>query len=151
MAAALEAVFAPFVLHTYGGFHKSALSFIDALGAAYDPAVALVSLSSWKDALKDRIAVCAQRHTADIVIDDARRARRAGVPGRRRGARRSRARQRPGPAVAPSRRRHLAEEGLCEVGARAVSLCAPLFASSSAASPAGDPAAPVGSDAATVL
>ena len=59
------------MLYTYGGFHSSALSFIDKLAAGCDRAVALVPLADWKDDLKDRIAVCVQRHTADIVIDDA--------------------------------------------------------------------------------
>ena len=74
------------MLYTYGGFHESALSFINAVAEGSDPAVAMVSLSTWKDDLKDRIAMCTQRHTADIVIDDARRARVASLPGRRRGS-----------------------------------------------------------------
>jgi hypothetical protein len=136
MAEALGVQFSPFILYTYGGFHKSALSFINNMGAAYDPAVALVSLSAWKEELKDRIAMCVQRHTANIVIEDARRARVAGIAKGRRGARRSGARRRPRSGILPSRR-HLAEPGLCDVGARAVSLCAPLLASSSGTPPAG--------------
>jgi hypothetical protein len=151
MAAALEAVFAPFVLYTHGGFHKSALSFIDTLGAAYDPAVALVSLSAWKDELKDRIAVCVQRHTANIMIDDARRARVAGLPGRRRGGRKSRARRRPSALVASSRRRYVAAERPDGVGGRAASLCAALFSSPSSSSASAEVPSPmsVGSEAAT--
>jgi len=153
MAAALEAVFAPFVLYTYGGFHKSALSFIDALGAAYDPAVAIVSLSAWKEDLKDRIAVCVQRHTANILIDDARRARVDGLLGRRRGARRSRARRRPSALVASSRRVQslAAEDALDEVGGRAASLYAALFSSPSSSSASAEvfPPMSVGSEAAT--
>lgn len=145
MSEALGAQFSPFILYTYGGFHKSALSFINKMGEAYDPAVALVSLSAWKEELKDRIAICVQRHTANIVIEDARRARVAGIAGYRR--RRSRARRRPRSILLPSRR-HVAEQGLRDVGARAVSLCMPLLASSSAASPAG---LGVGSDDETVL
>ena len=79
MAEVVDAKFSSFVLYTYGGFHTSALSFIDQLAAGRDPAVALVSLSDWKDDLKDRIAVCVQRHTANIVIDDTRRARPPGA------------------------------------------------------------------------
>jgi hypothetical protein len=151
MAVALEAVFAPFVLYTHGGFHKSALSFIDALGAGYDPAVALVSLSAWKDELKDRIAVCVQRHTANIVIDDARRARVDGLPGRRRGARRSWARRWPSALVASSRRRYVAAGGSDEVGGRAASLCAVLFSSPSSSSAPDEVSSPmsVGSEAVT--
>jgi len=136
IAEALGVQFSPFILYTYGGFHKSALSFVNNMGAAYDPAVALVSLSAWKEELKDRIAVCVQRHTANIVIEDARRARVAGIAKCRRRARRSRARRCPRSTILPSRR-HLVARGLCEVGARAVSLCAPLLASSSATSTAG--------------
>jgi hypothetical protein len=151
MAVALEAVFAPFVLYTHGGFHKSALSFIDALGAAYDPAVALVSLSAWKDDLKDRIAVCVQRHTANIMIDDARRARMDGLPRRRRGARRSRGRRRPSALVASSRRGYVAAGEPDAVGGRAASLCAALFSSPSSSSASDEVSSPmsVGSEAAT--
>jgi hypothetical protein len=150
-ADGLSVEFSPFVLYTYGGFHKSALSFIDMLGAAHDPAVALVSLSAWKEELKDRIAICTQRHTANILIDDARRARMASIARRRRGARRSRARRRrPRSTVQPSRRQ-FAEQEMCEAGGRAVSLCAPLLSSPSAVSPIGPSVGPVGSDDETEL
>jgi hypothetical protein len=98
MADALGVRFTPFVLYTYGGFHKSALSTVEQLAAAHDPAVALVPLAAWKQGVKDRIAVCVQRHTANIVIEDDRRARSAGVSLRRR---------RPGRRPAASRRPHL--------------------------------------------
>ena len=130
MADALGVRFAPFVLYTYGGFHKSALSVIEQVGAAYDPAVALVSLSAWKQELKDRIAVCVQRHTANIVIEDAGRARAAGVARHRRRARRSGARRRL-PASVPSPRCPAAAQEQGGVSARAVSLCASLLVSSS--------------------
>src|SRR6185437_14759154 len=85
LTAALEAEFLPFVLYSYGGFHKSALSVIDKLGAAAsDPAVALVSLTAWKKELKDRIAIQVQRVTANIIIGDARRARVAEIEQRQR-------------------------------------------------------------------
>ena len=100
MADTLGVRFTPFVLYTYGGFHKSALSTVEQLAAASDPAVALVSLSDWKADVKNRIAVCVQRHTANIVIDDDRRARSAGVLTRRR---------RPGRRPAARRRPHLSE------------------------------------------
>jgi hypothetical protein len=73
MVEALGVRFTPFVLYTYGGFHRSALSTVEQLGAAYGPAMALVSPSAWKEGLKDRIAVCVRRHTANIVIEDAGR------------------------------------------------------------------------------
>jgi len=150
-ADGLSVEFSPFVLYTYGGFHKSALSFIDKLGRAHDPAVALLPLSTWKEELKDRIAISIQRHTANILIDDARQARMASVARRRRGARRSRARRRrPKSRVLPSRRQ-LAEQLLREAGERAVSLCAPLLSLSSAVSPTRAPVDPVGSDDETQL
>lgn len=148
-ADGLSVEFSPFVLYTYGGFHKSALSFIDKLGAAHDPAVALVSLSAWKEELKDRIAIYVQRNTANILIDDARSARMASIARRRRGARRPRVRRRPRSSVQPSRR-YFAEQEMCEAGGRAVSLCAPLLSLSYV--PAnGAPVDPVGSDDATEL
>ncbi len=128
MADALGVRFAPFVLYTYGGFHKSALSVIEQLGAAYDPAVALVSLSAWKQELKDRIAMCVQRHTANIVIEDARRARAAGFARRRRRARRAGARRRL-PVSVLSPRRSAAGHAIGGDGARAASLCARLLVS----------------------
>jgi hypothetical protein len=128
MAEALGVRFAPFVLYTYGGFHKSALSVIEQLGAAHDPAVALVSLSAWKQELKDRIAVCVQRHTANIMIEDARRARAAGTVWTRRRARRPGARRR-APSSRLSSRRPVAAREQCGVSARAASLCAPLLVS----------------------
>jgi hypothetical protein len=129
MAETLGVQFSPFVLYTFGGMHTSALSIINKLGEAHDPAVALVSLTAWKEELKNRIAVCVQRHTANIMIDDARRAR----VGRMARCRRRTRRWRPRSTVLLSRQR-LQERGLWEVGARAVSLCASLLAPSSDAS-----------------
>ena len=141
MAQALGVRFTPFVLYTYGSFHKSALSTIEQLGAGYDPAVALVSLTAWKlqQDLKDRIAVSVQRHTANIVIDDDRQARAAGVsmqrrrPGRRAG---SAAVRRPRPVELPPRRRE-AERQQHVVSRRAASLCPALLISVPAAHTAG--------------
>jgi hypothetical protein len=139
MAEALGVRFTPFVLYTYGGFHKSALSTVEQLGAAYDPAVALVSLTAWKEDLKDRIAVCVQRHTANIVIEDDRRARSAGVSmRRRRPGRRSAARRRPRLSVPPSRPSSVVEHEQLATGRRAASLCAALLTSVPALAPAGE-------------
>lgn len=140
MAEALGVRFAPFVLYSYGGFHKSALSTIAQVASAYDPAVALLSLSAWKEQLKNRIAVCVQRCTANIVIEDAKRARAAGSARRRRHAGGSGARGRPRVRVRPRRRpafvadRELRSEVTEDCG-RAASLSAPLFASLSAQPP----------------
>jgi hypothetical protein len=150
MAEALGVRFSPFVLYTYGGFHKSALSFVDQMAGAYDPAVALVSLSEWKDGLKDRIAICVQRCTANIVIEDARLARAAAfVKGRRRArAARSNAwRRRAGSRALPPRQLP-ALRNLRGLGARAVAVSAPLLAESDS-SPSLPPAG-VDSDAETV-
>jgi hypothetical protein len=153
MAEALGVQFSPCVLYTYGGFHKSALSCIDRLGAAHDPAVALVSLAAWKDELKNRIAVSVQRHTADIVIDDARRARVAGMARGRRRARRSGARRRPrlSARLQPLRQRGVREQGQWEAGARAVSLCASLLSPSCSAPRTRPAVESAGSDDDTVL
>jgi hypothetical protein len=131
LAEALDARFSPFVLYSLGGFHKSALSVINQLGAASDPAAALVSLTEWKNDLKDRIAISVQRYTADIVIADDKRARVASIEQRMAAAqtRKFGARHRSSPGVQPLRG-SLAGNEFCEVGPRAVSLCAPLFAPS---------------------
>jgi hypothetical protein len=154
MAEALGVRFSPFVLYTYGGFHSSALSFIKQMAAAYDPAVALVSLSEWKDDLKNRIAVCVQRHTANIMVEDARLARAAAFAKRRRGARRSSTRRRApaaGSSVLPPRRPPK-RRSLRAAGARAVSACAPLLVTSLTSSLGHslvlDPSSPAGVDTA---
>ena len=151
MAEVVDAKFSSFVLYTYGGFHSSALSFIDQLAAGCDPAVALVSLSDWKDDLKDRIAVCVQRHTANIVIDDTRRARMASLPVHGRGTGQPNGQRRPDAVVVSSRRQREDAERLCEEGGRAASLCAGLFVSSSPSPAASEDVSPVsaGSDAPT--
>jgi hypothetical protein len=137
MAEALGVRFAPFVLYTYGGFHKSALSVIEQLGAAYDPAVALVSLSAWKQELKDRIAACVQRHTADIMIEDARRARAAGVVRSRRRPRRAGARRRLASRVLPRQHQVAGARSQGGISARAASLCASLLVPPLAPCPVG--------------
>jgi len=129
LAEALDAEFIPFVLYTYGGMHKSALSVINRVAAASDPAVALVSPSEWKNELKDRIAICVQRLTANIVIDDAKRARVASIDHSLRGARTLKPRQRSSSGGQPSPRPSRGEE-LCELGPRVAELCAPLLAPS---------------------
>ena len=149
MATALGVRFTPFVLYTYGGFHKSALSTIEQMAAAYDPAVALVSLTAWKEELKDRIAVCVQRCTANIVIHDDRRARSAAAMSvrRRRPGRRSAAARRPRLSERPPRRCAVEREQPA-VSRRAASLCAALLASVAAPSPQAAGAAGVASAAA---
>jgi hypothetical protein len=129
LTEALAAEFLPFVLYSYGGWHKSAFSVVDKLAAASDPAVALVSLTAWKKELIDRIAIQVQRVTANIIINDARQARVAEIERRSRGAapRKSRAH---GWSASPVRasRHPLPSLGLEDPGPRAVSLSAPLLA-----------------------
>ena len=146
MAKVVDAEFSAFVLYTYGGFHRSALSFIDKLAAGCDPAVALVPLADWKDDLKDRIAVCVQRHTADIVIDDARRARMASIPVRGRAAGGPSGRPRPSAVAASLRRQREAVERLCAEGGRAASLCAGLLVSLSPSSGPSEDVSPMSVD-----
>ena len=146
MAKVVDAEFSAFVLYTYGGFHSSALSFIDKLAAGCDPAVALVPLADWKDDLKDRIAVCVQRHTADIVIDDARRARMASIPVRGRAAGGPSGRPRPSALAALSRRQREAVGRLCAEGGRAASLCAGLLVSLSPSSGPSEDVSPMSVD-----
>ncbi len=57
MAEAIEMKFRAFVLYTYGGFHSSAISFIQHMGRAVDPATCLTSSTQWKEDLKERIAI----------------------------------------------------------------------------------------------
>jgi hypothetical protein len=57
MAEQIDMKFGAFVLYTYGGFHKSALSFIKQLGGAVDPATCLTSFTRWKQDLMEHIAI----------------------------------------------------------------------------------------------
>ena len=75
--------------------------------------------------------MCVQRHTSNIVIEDAGRARAADVARHRRRARRAGARRRL-PVSVLSPRRPAAAQELGGVSGRAASLCAPLLAGSPA-------------------
>ena len=108
--------------------------------------MALVPLVDWKDDLKDRIAVCVQRHTADIVIDDARRARMASIPVRGRAAGGPSGRPRPSALAASSRRQREAVGRLCAEGGRAASLCAGLLVSLSPSSGPSEDVSPMSVD-----
>ena len=70
MARAIDMEFNAIVLYTYGGLHRSALKYIDALAAALDPAICLLSRDEFKRSLKQHIAIAVQRGTADIMIQD---------------------------------------------------------------------------------
>ena len=154
MAAAMgpDVHFLPFVLYTYGGCHQSVASFIRLLGTAHDRGLARVSYADWKSDLQDRIAVSVQRHTADIMIQDARRARSAEVTrrcrrhsglGRRASLRRYGSQPATVAAAWSSARSGLrASDSLSAAcGARAAHLCAALLASAES-SPASSPASP---------
>jgi hypothetical protein len=62
-----DVAFEPVVLYTYGGFHASALRFINKLAKAVDPATSLISPSAWKRSLMQHIAIVVQRGTALIM------------------------------------------------------------------------------------
>jgi hypothetical protein len=62
-----DVAFEPIVLYTYGGFHASALRFINKLAKAVDPATSLISPSAWKRSLMQHIAIVVQRGTALIM------------------------------------------------------------------------------------
>jgi hypothetical protein len=57
MAEQLDMKFGAFVLYTYGGFHRSALSFIKRMGSAVEPATCLTSFTQWKQDLMERVAI----------------------------------------------------------------------------------------------
>ena len=82
MAEKLDMEFLAFVCYTYGGLHHSALSFIQKLGSAADPATCLTSYAHWKRDLKEEVAIAVQRGNADIMIHDS--IRRRGATWRRR-------------------------------------------------------------------
>lgn len=70
LAKAADMKFLPIVLYTYGGFHRSALRFINALTDALDPTACLLSRAQFKQTLKQHIAIAVQRGTAEIMIQD---------------------------------------------------------------------------------
>lgn len=77
IAANIDMEFLPIVLYTYGGFHKSALRFIDRLTESLDTATCLMSRADFKQELKKHIAIAVQRGTADIMIQDHQRQQQA--------------------------------------------------------------------------
>ena len=87
MARECAMEFGAIVLYTYGGFHASALSFIQHMAKAVDPATCLTSPSRWRRDLMEQMAIArfaVQRGTADIMITAAQRMRgRAWVRRRR--------------------------------------------------------------------
>jgi hypothetical protein len=110
MAEQIDMKFGAFVLYTYGGFHKSALSFIKQLGGAVDPATCLTSFTRWKQDLMEHIAIAVQRGNANIMIQHSQRLRGKTWPRRRKA--RSFPRSRP---LTRRRARHLTgEDTNCE-------------------------------------
>jgi hypothetical protein len=73
IAANIDREFLPIVLYTYGGFHRSALSFINKLTDSLDTATCLVSRADFKQQVKKHIAIAVQRGNADIMIQDMQR------------------------------------------------------------------------------
>jgi hypothetical protein len=102
MAERIDMKFGAFILYTYGGWHKSALSFIKQMGSALDPATCLTSYNRWKQDLMEHIAIAVQRGNANIMIQHSQRIRGMTWPRRRRA--RNLPRRQP---VSRSRVRHL--------------------------------------------
>jgi hypothetical protein len=84
MAKECEMEFGAIVLYTYGGFHASALTFIQRMAKAVDPATCLTSPSRWRRELMEHIAIAVQRGNAEIMITAAQRLRGKAWGGRRR-------------------------------------------------------------------
>jgi hypothetical protein len=74
-AAEIDMDFGSIVLYTYGGFHRSALSFINKLADSVDTATCLLSRVDFKKSLLQHIAIAMQRGNADIMIQDSQRQR----------------------------------------------------------------------------
>ena len=68
LAAEIDMEFSSIVLYTYGGFHRSALSFIQKLVRSVDTAACLISQAEFKTSLMQHIAIAVQRGNADIMI-----------------------------------------------------------------------------------
>jgi hypothetical protein len=75
MAKGIDMEFASIVLYTYGGFHRSAISFINKLAESLDTATCLLSRAEFKQELMKHIAIAVQRGTADVMIQDSQRQR----------------------------------------------------------------------------
>ena len=65
--------FIPFVVSTYGGWHKSAKSVLRRLIAAMEPAYCLLSRADWQRQLTQQVAIAIQRGNAAIMIHAAHR------------------------------------------------------------------------------
>ncbi|MGH7069568.1 MAG: reverse transcriptase domain-containing protein [Acetobacteraceae bacterium] len=75
MAAANDMKFVALVFYTHGGFHRSAIHFIQRLTSALDPVTCLLSRSDFNVALKQHIAIAIQRGNAAIMMQDEYRQR----------------------------------------------------------------------------
>ena len=84
MAKECAMEFGAIVLYTYGGFHASALTFIQRMAKAVDPATCLTSPSRWRRELMEQMAITVQRGNADIMITAAQRMRGKVWSSRRR-------------------------------------------------------------------
>jgi len=59
--------FEPIVLYAHGGFHASALRFLNQLVKAVEPATCLISRAAWKRSLLQHVAMVVQRGNAAIM------------------------------------------------------------------------------------
>jgi hypothetical protein len=60
--------FLAFVLYTYGGFHRTALTVINAMVNSLEPARCLLSPAAWRHQLMQSIAIAIQRGNAGIMV-----------------------------------------------------------------------------------
>jgi len=69
--------FLPFVLYTYGGFHRTALTVISAMANSLEPARCLLSPAAWRHQLMQSIAIAIQRGNAGIMVTASQQRRAA--------------------------------------------------------------------------
>ena len=69
--------FLPFVLYTYGGFHRTALAVISAMANSLEPARCLLSVAAWRQQLMQSIAIAIQRGNAGIMVTASQQRRAA--------------------------------------------------------------------------
>ena len=84
----LDVRFFPLVFYSYGGIHRSALTFIKVMAKALDEQACLLSRSEWRTQLLQHIAIALQRGNADIMLRHEQRERARGdfrvISGRKR-------------------------------------------------------------------
>jgi hypothetical protein len=87
MAEQCDKEFQAIVMHTYGGLHQSAVTFLNAICNSLDPALCLLTRAEFKAELRAHIAIALQRGNAAIMIEDSVRVRAVRRGRRWRGRR----------------------------------------------------------------